>query len=152
MNWAHIADVARCFRWYRALLDEPSAAPYPSFQACVCQYAGQISGLVFDPGSADRLQAIPGIFDANVFVFEYCCGTSVSVLVHKLRHLLGTEEETSGWSLLYGTESCSGYCLVFEDLSSCDKPCVNARDRRLAILISDTKKGLPTLLSQTGKC
>jgi hypothetical protein len=93
------------------------------------------------------LQAIPGVPDANVLVFEHRCGTSVSVFAHKLRHLLGTEEETGDRPLLFGTENCSGHCLVLEDLSSCDKPCINARDRRLAVLISDTKKGLPTGLT-----
>jgi hypothetical protein len=103
---------------------------------------------VFDPAvRLIGLQAIPGIPAANVLVFEHRCGSSVSVLTHRLRHLLGIDEVAGERSLLFGTENCSGHCQVLENLSSCDKPCINARDRRLAILISDTKRGLPTRLS-----
>lgn len=122
----------------------------PAFKTCgSCQYTWtDWRSFVFDPGvRLIGLQAIPGLPDANLLVFEHRCGTSVSVLAPKLRHLLGADEQTSGQSLLFGTESCSGHCRFLEDLSSCDKPCVNARDRRLVVLIADTKRGLPTGLS-----
>ena len=132
-------------------LDQRATMSQPAVKTCgSCQYAWtDWLSFVFDPGvRLIGLQAIPSIPDANVLVFEHRCGSSVSVLTHKLRHLLGTEEETGDRSLLFGTENCSGHCLVLEDLSSCEKPCVNARDRRLAVLISDTKKGLPTGLTE----
>jgi hypothetical protein len=131
-------------------LDSSGTMSQPAFKTCgSCQYTWiDWWSFVFDPAvRLIGLQAIPGIPDANVLVFEHRCGGSVSVLTHKLRHLLGTDEETGERSLLFGTENCSGHCRVLEDLSSCDKPCVNARERRLATLISDTKKGLPTGLS-----
>ena len=124
----------------------------PPFKICgSCKHTwSDWRSFVFDPGvRLIGLQAIPGAPDANVLVFEHRCGTSVSVFTHKLRHLLGPEPQTSGQSLLFGTENCSGHCLVLEDLSSCDKPCTNARDRRLAVLISNTKKGLPTGLTDS---
>ena len=111
----------------------------PAFKICgACQSTWMDwQSFVFDPAvRLIGLQAIPGIPDANVLVFEHRCGSSVSVLTHKLRHLLGTDEGTGERSLLFGTEQCSGHCRVLEDLSSCDKPCVNTRDRRLAILIA----------------
>jgi hypothetical protein len=126
----------------------------PAFKTCgSCQYSWlDWRSFVFDPAvRLIGLQVIPGIPDANVLVFEHRCGSSVSVLAHKLRNLLGTEEGEGERSLLFGTEDCSGHCRVLENLSSCDKPCVNARDRRLAILISDTKSGLPTRLSDRGR-
>jgi hypothetical protein len=89
------------------------------------------------------LQAIPGLPDSNLLVFEHRCGSSVSVLAPKLRHMLGGEHGEPARDLLFGTESCSGHCLLLEDLSSCDRPCVNARDRHLAILIADAKRGSP---------
>jgi hypothetical protein len=79
---------------------------------------------------------IPGLPDANVLVFEHRCGTSVSVLTSRLRHLLPAEDETEPPPLLFGTERCSGHCRFLEDLSRCDQPCSNARDRRLAILVA----------------
>ena len=124
----------------------------PAFKTCgSCRFTWtNWRSFVFDPAvRLIGLQAIPGMPDANLLVFEHRCGSSVSVLTSKLRHLLGAEQETGERSLLYGTDTCSGHCRVLEDLSSCDKPCVNARDRRLAILIADTKKGLPTGLSDS---
>ena len=121
----------------------------PVFKTCgSCRHAwADWRDFVFDPAvRLIGLQAVPGLPDANVLVFEHRCGSSVSVLAPKLRHLLGAQESTAERTLLFGTEGCSGHCLVLEDLSRCDKPCSNARDRRLAILISDTKKGLPTSL------
>jgi len=92
------------------------------------------------------LQAVPGLPDANLLVFEHRCGSSVSVLARRLRHLLSAEDQAAENPLLFGTETCSGHCRVIEDLASCDRPCANARDRRLAILIAAAKKGEQTRL------
>jgi hypothetical protein len=103
---------------------------------------------VFDPNvRLLGLQAVPALPDANLLVFEHGCGSSVSVLAAKLRPLLSAEDQATEPSLLFGTETCSGHCRVLEDLSGCDRPCANRRDRRLTILISDAKRGRPTYLS-----
>jgi hypothetical protein len=86
------------------------------------------------------LQAIPNLPDANVLVFEHRCGSSVSVLAHKLRHLLSDEDRAADRPLLFGTETCRGHCRIIENLATCDQPCANARDRRLALLIADEKR------------
>src|SRR5512143_3905770 len=68
--------------------------------------------LIDDPGlRLLGLQAVPGLPDANLLVFEHDCGTSVSVLATKLRHLL---DQAAGddWPRLYGTDACAGHCLV----------------------------------------
>ena len=87
------------------------------------------------------LQVVPGLPDANVLVFEHRCGSSVSVLTSRLRHLLPAEDQADDRPLLFGTEKCSGHCRFIEDLSRCDQPCGNARDRRLAILIAEARTG-----------
>ncbi len=86
------------------------------------------------------LQAIPGLPDANLLVFEHRCGSSVSVLAHKLRHLLSEGERAAGRPLLFGPATCRGHCRVIENLATCDQPCANARDRRLALIIAEAKK------------
>jgi hypothetical protein len=87
------------------------------------------------------LQAIPGLPDSNLLVFEHRCGSSVSVLALKLRHLLPPDDQAAEQPVLFGTEACRGHCRVIENLASCTQPCANARDRRLAVLIADTKAG-----------
>jgi hypothetical protein len=98
---------------------------------------------VLDPGV--RLlgfQAVPGLPDANALVFEHRCGSSVSVLASRLRHLLGPEDRGVDLPLLYGTETCHGHCRLVSDLASCDRPCSNARDRRLILRIAEMKEGI----------
>ncbi len=85
------------------------------------------------------LQIVPGLPDANVLVFEHTCGTSVSVLTSRLRHVLPPDDASEEPSLLFGTERCSGHCRFLENLSRCDQPCANARDRRLAILVASKR-------------
>lgn len=120
--------------------------PDATFKTCgSCHYIWtDWHAFVHDPAvRLIGLQAIPGLPDSNLLVFEHRCGSSVSVLAPKLRHLLDEGDREPPRSLLFGTESCGGHCLLLEDLSSCDRPCVNARDRRLAILIADAKRGSP---------
>lgn len=83
------------------------------------------------------LQAVPKIPDANLIIFEHECGTTVSVLTLKLRHLLDHPHEGSSLPLLYGTATCNGHCRLLEDLATCDNACSNARDRRLTLLVRD---------------
>jgi len=98
-------------------------------------------GFVMDPAvRLLGLQAIPSLPDSNLLVFEHRCGSSVSVLAHKLRHLLSPEDQAADRALLFDTETCRGHCRVIENLATCDRPCANARDRRLALLVADAKK------------
>ncbi|HYK92336.1 MAG TPA: hypothetical protein VE398_26480 [Acidobacteriota bacterium] len=86
------------------------------------------------------LQAYPDLPDANLIVFEHRCGTSVSVLATRLRPMLQDPEEGSQLPLLYGTESCNGRCRHLEDLQSCDRACINARDRRLMLQLLEMRR------------
>jgi len=117
----------------------------PAFKTCgsCWQSWATWESFVHDPGvRLLGLQAVPGLPAANLLVFEHRCGSSVSVLAQKLRHLLSAEDQAAERPLLFGTETCSGHCVIIENLASCDRPCANARDRRLAILIADAKRGI----------
>ena len=83
------------------------------------------------------LQAAPGVADANAIVFEHRCGSTVSVLAHRLRRLLGPEEPVAGLAELYGSPGCNGNCRTIENLALCDRPCVNARDRKLTLRVAE---------------
>lgn len=80
------------------------------------------------------VQAIQNLPQANLIVFEHKCGSSVSVLASKLRHLIPEDRDVQLPSL-FGTDSCRQHCLVIDNLALCDRPCINARDRRLAQLL-----------------
>jgi len=89
------------------------------------------------------MQAVPTLPQANLLVFEHSCGSSVSVLARRLRFLLEDgSEEPRGADLpeLFGTEECRTHCLTLADLDTCDRTCVNARDRRLALLVAEIKR------------
>jgi hypothetical protein len=88
------------------------------------------------------LQAVPDRLDASVLVFEHRCGSSVSVLTRRLRHLL-PDAPAGDWPSLRGTEQCPGHCLSLEDLAACDRPCSNARDRDLIKVVQRLRESLP---------
>jgi hypothetical protein len=96
---------------------------------------------VRDPGvRLLGLQAITNLPDANLLVFEHRCGSSVSVFVSRFRQYLPDSQDPSGWSSLPGTDQCSGHCLHLENLQQCDRPCINARDRRLILQLMEMKR------------
>ena len=98
---------------------------------------------VLDPGlRLLGLQAYPDLPDANLLVFEHRCGSSVSVLATRLRPMFQDPNEGSELPLLYGTETCNGRCRHIEDLQTCDRDCINARDRRLMLQLLEMKKGV----------
>ena len=80
------------------------------------------------------LQAIAGVPDASLLVFEHRCGSSVSVLTRRLRHLV-PDHEAAGWPSLRGTDECAGHCMQLGDNSACPRRCRNARDRALIGLV-----------------
>ena len=83
------------------------------------------------------LQAVPMLPDANLLVFDHECGTTISVLAKKLRHLLDDPHEGERLALLAGTAGCNKHCNHLEDLLTCDNACRNARDRRLTLLVRE---------------
>lgn len=91
---------------------------------------------VLDPGvRLLGLQPVTSHPDLNVLVFEHGCGSSVSILTRRLRHLLPEPGANAPSIRLMGTEECRGHCRRLEDLEACDAPCSSARDRKLIQLI-----------------
>ena len=77
--------------------------------------------------------------DINLLIFEHSCGSSVSILSRRLRHLL--PEPDGPTERLMGTAQCRGHCLRLEDLEACDAPCSNAKDRKLILLVKGMSTG-----------
>ena len=73
--------------------------------------------------------------DVNLLVFEHSCGSSISILSKRLRHLLPEPEPGDPLTRLMGTDQCRRHCRHLEDLEACDAPCSNARDRGLIRLM-----------------
>lgn len=117
---------------------QPAHAP-PPFQICgACKQAWPTwEGFVLDP--AIRLlgfQAVIANADLNLLIFEHRCGSSVSILARRLRHLLPGQEAERPSTTLFGTSECHGHCRFLANLEMCDSPCVNAHDRRLILMIN----------------
>jgi hypothetical protein len=91
---------------------------------------------VLDPGVRILgFQAIENLPDANLVVFEHRCGSSISLLAKKLRHLLDEHADRERLPILFGSDTCRKHCRLIEDLEACDRPCANSRDRRLIQLL-----------------
>jgi hypothetical protein len=69
--------------------------------------------------------------DVNLLVFEHGCGSSISILSKRLRHLLPEPLPGGPPTRLLGTDQCRKHCLLLGDLEACDAPCSNVRDREL---------------------
>jgi hypothetical protein len=80
--------------------------------------------------------------DTNLLVFEHRCGTSISVLAKRLRHILPQDKQKLELPILYASESCNQYCNKLENLKVCDKACINARDRQLIMMILEMRKAV----------
>ena len=114
------------------------------FQVCgSCRYVWSTwEGFVLDP--AVRLLGLQSDVnrpDVNLLVFEHACGSSISILSRRLRHLLPEPAPAAPQIRLLGTDQCRGHCLRLEDLEACDAPCSNARDRNLILLVQGMKQG-----------
>ncbi len=117
--------------------------PFKTCGSCGFEWADWRSFLL-DPGvRLLGLQAAPGMADANALVFEHRCGSTVSVLAYRLRGLLDVEATRGDLPDLYGTETCNGHCRTLEGLAICDRPCVNARDRRLTLRVAEMMGSRP---------
>lgn len=111
---------------------EPGAAE--AFRACgSCGKAWTtLQAFLHDPGLVlIGLQVAAHRPEANLIVFEHACGSSVSVLTGRLRTLDPVTGAGGDLPDAYGSEDCRGLCRQLDEWSSCDRPCVNARDRRL---------------------
>jgi hypothetical protein len=86
------------------------------------------------------LQSVAVEPDCNLLVFEHGCGSSVSVLARRVRHLLPELESDIPLPVLFGTWECRGHCHLPSDLEMCDAPCSNVRDRALILLIDCMKQ------------
>jgi len=86
------------------------------------------------------LQASPQLTAANLLVFEHRCGSTISILASRLRHLLPASTDGQSVPRYYGSDVCRDHCTRLEDLEACDRPCANAVDRRLIQLLIEMKK------------
>lgn len=91
------------------------------------------------------IQVVPNMPQANLLVFEHSCGSSISVLASKLRHLVDAPDPPPGTPCLYATEACGQECRRIENLAYCNRHCRNTVDRQLAILINSIKRGRAVL-------
>jgi hypothetical protein len=112
------------------------------FQTCgACKYVWPTwESFVFDPAvHLLGFQPLVTNPDFNLLVFDHCCGSSISILTPRLRHLLPPPEPGEPSVRIMGTELCQGHCRRLEDLAACDAPCSSARDRKLILLVQRMK-------------
>jgi hypothetical protein len=123
-----------------AMTVERVARPFQMCMSCKRTWSTWDS-FVLDPAvRLLGLQAVITNTDFNLLVFEHGCGSSISILSRRLRHLLPEPEAGDPPARLLGTDQCRGHCLRLEDLEACDAPCSNARDRELILLVQRMKR------------
>ena len=114
--------------------------PFRSCGSCLKEWRDWRE-FVLDPGlRLLGLQVVPDLPEANLLVFEHDCGNSVSVLVGRLRPYLSDEVGETELPSLFDSETCRQHCRLLGDLETCDRPCANARDRRLAVTVQTVKR------------
>jgi hypothetical protein len=115
--------------------DKKGRHPFKTCGSCRKSWE-QWQDFVLDPGVRILgFQAIENLPDANLLVFEHKCGSSISLLAKRLRHVLDDQGEREHLPVLFGSEVCREHCRLIEDLEACDRPCANSRDRRLIQLL-----------------
>ena len=120
---------------------ERAVGPFQVCGSCRCAWSTWES-FVLDP--AVRLLGLQSeitLPDVNMLVFEHGCGSSISILSRRLRHLLPEPEPGNPKVRLLGSDECRGHCLHLVDLEACDAHCSNARDRKLILLVQRMKRG-----------
>jgi hydrogenase maturation protease len=125
--------------------------PASPFQACGSCRASWTTWHAFAADPRVRLlglQAVPGLPDANLLVFEHACGSSVSILTKRLRFLLPEDDPRAEWPSLRDTPECPRHCRSLADLEACERPCRNARDRELIKLVQRLRQ--PAAVVATG--
>jgi len=122
----------------------PSDEPFRTCGACGHRWRS-MPDFLDDPALLlVGLQVAPHRPESNLVVFEHRCGSSVSVLTSRLRTVLPDAAADAGELDRYGTEECQGLCRRLDEWSVCDRPCVNARDRRLLQAIIARRSTHPT--------
>ena len=86
------------------------------------------------------LQVAGHVPEANLIVFDHVCGSSVSLLTDRLR-FLHPELPDPAHGDLFTSEQCKQHCLKLEDWTTCERPCINSRDRRLLRAVLARKGG-----------
>jgi len=115
--------------------DKASAEPFQICSSCKSAWPSW-DRFVLDPAvRLLGLQAVTTHPDVNLLVFEHSCGTSISILSKRLRHLLPEPEPGAPVTRLAGSDQCRGHCVHLGDLEACDAPCSNARERQLIQLV-----------------
>src|SRR5271157_460536 len=112
------------------------------FQVCgACkQEWATWDGFIQDPAvRLLGLQSLAAEADCNLLVFEHRCGSSISVLARRLRHLIPELEVEGPLPVLFGTTECRRHCRFLADLEACDARCGNVRDRTLILLVQCMK-------------
>jgi hypothetical protein len=118
---------------------QSASGPFQICGACKREWPTW-DAFVQDPGvRLLGLQSVPSHPGFNLLVFEDSCGSSMSVLARRLRHLLPPPATDAPLPVLFGGEHCRGHCRSLEDLEACDAPCENNRDRALILLIQVLK-------------
>ncbi len=120
--------------------EQPAEAP---FQVCgACRSAWPTwEAFVLDPGvRLHGFQPVATDPDINLLIFEHRCGSSISVLTQRLRHLLPQPQPDQPHIRLMGSDECRRHCRKLTDLEACDAPCSNARDRDLIRLVQQMKR------------
>jgi hypothetical protein len=126
------------------VIDRPAAGRFQICGSCKRVWSAW-EDFVFDPQvRLIGLQATLNNPDFNALVFEHRCGSSVSILAPRLRHLLPESERNAPETVLMGTTQCRGHCRLLQDLEACDAPCRNARDRKLILLVQQMKRAAGT--------
>jgi len=126
-------------------IPEPTSEPVRSCGSCGHQWQAWPDFLQDPRVRILGIQVVPNMPEANLLVFEHSCGSSISVLASKLRHLLEGPTPTPHAPCLYGTEACGQECRRIENLNHCSRHCRNSVDRQLAILINSVKQGRAVL-------
>ncbi|MBE0591591.1 MAG: hypothetical protein IH616_04240 [Gemmatimonadales bacterium] len=125
-----------------ALEDVSDTAPFRTCGACRSRWSTPNEFLYDSELVLIGLQVAEHRPESNLLVFEHRCGTSVSLLTSRLREVLPDQGDDPGAADLFGSDRCQLLCRRLDEWAACDRPCVNARDRRLLRSVIGIK-GLP---------
>ena len=120
-------------RW-SVILGDANAKPPVEMRFSTCgacrKHWATWNAFLEDPGvTLVGLQVAEHVPDSNLLIFEHACGSSVSVRTTKLRFLQAEEPPDSPTTI--GPEECEQRCTRLQEWKTCDRPCVNARARRV---------------------
>lgn len=114
--------------------------PFATCGACRRHWATWQEFLDDSEVSLVGLQMAEHVPDANLLVFEHACGSSISVRTARLRFLVVEDDREPDPPARLGTEACQEVCKRLAEWKTCDRPCVNARARRVLQRILQIKQ------------